>query len=316
MVNVDVLSAALNHYRLEKVLTINNSSYGFVNRSYRVETTSGTYLLRYYTYSKQEDILSEVVLLNDLAERNFPVAPPIPRRDGTYLNRDQEGYSVLFQFMEGSLPSLNQETVGTVARAVARLNVLPPPAGIEKQFYCTPDYCRKLMDSFPQAKFQYPDLFAFYREEFSFLEPFLERAVPQGLIHGDVFPDNTLFQGNRLRAIVDFDEFGIGPLLTEIGTAVNGFCFVEEEFQETLYRVFLEQYETIRPLEPLERELLPIYLRWGAFVFVSWHLRELLQRRNKRQLERVHLFINRIHYFRRRFFEEVRDQTVLNESWR
>jgi len=298
-----VLPAALNHYALGTVLNVSDSSHGFVNRSYKVETTAGNFLLRYYTYSGLDEIQAEVLLLNHLAARSFPVAPPVQRLDGTYLNRDEEGYSVLFHFIEGEPPVLNRETVGVIARTMAQLNRLTPPEGIEKPFYGTPAYCLKLIEAFSRSRFQYPELFRFYREEFSLLEPVLAETVPRGLIHGDIFPDNTLFQGNHLRAIVDFDEFGIGPLLTEIGTAVNGFCFIEEKFQEDLYVVFLDHYEGFRPLEPAERHRLPYYLRWGAFVLLSWHLSELLHRRKERQLERVHQFRNRILFFRRRFPE-------------
>ncbi|MFQ6612881.1 MAG: phosphotransferase, partial [Fidelibacterota bacterium] len=240
-----------------------------MNRNLKLETTTGEYLLRYYSYSSPEDIQREVALLTKLATEGFPVAPPIARLDGTYLNQEPEGYSVLFQFVEGDIPRLNPITVAQIAQTVAKLNRLTVWSAVEKPYYCTTTYCQNLLDQFPAADFQYPDLFAFYREEYLTLEPRLQQPVPRGLIHGDVFPDNTIFQGNQLKAIVDFDEFGIGPLLTEIGTAVNGFCFIKEQFQEDLFTVFLKNYESIRPLEAPERKLLPFYLRWGAFVFVS-----------------------------------------------
>jgi len=43
-------------------------------------------------------------------------------------------------------------------------------------------------------------------EELSTLEEAWPRALPQGVIHADLFPDNVFFLDNKVSGVIDFDE--------------------------------------------------------------------------------------------------------------
>ena len=53
--------------------------------------------------------------------------------------------------------------------------------------------------------------------------------LPRCLVHGDLFPDNTMFKGNQLLAILDFEVICVENLLHELGTAIHGFCYVDNK---------------------------------------------------------------------------------------
>jgi homoserine kinase type II len=48
--------------------------------------------------------------------------------------------------------------------------------------------------------------------------------LPQGLIHGDVFRDNTLFVGDKLSALLDFSTVTHDDWLMDIAITINDFC--------------------------------------------------------------------------------------------
>lgn len=49
-----------------------------------------------------------------------------------------------------------------------------------------------------------PDLRAIIAAEMDFLRAAWPRNLPEGVVHADMFPDNTLFVGRKLTGVIDF----------------------------------------------------------------------------------------------------------------
>lgn len=93
--------------------------------------------------------------------------------------------------------------------------------------------------------------------------------LPQGLIHGDLFRDNTLFVGDTVTAVLDFSETGRDHLLLDIAITGNDFCRAWPAHTPDAGRraAFLDGYESARPLTASEREVLPVFLAVAAMRF-------------------------------------------------
>ena len=104
--------------------------------------------------------------------------------------------------------------------------------------------------------------------------------LPKGLIHGDLFRDNTLFDGDQLTAILDFSEAGKDYWLLDIAITVNDFCsdWPNVSLNTDLYQAFLAAYQQVRPLTDDEQEVLPTFLAMAATRF--WLSRLSVARRN------------------------------------
>ena len=104
--------------------------------------------------------------------------------------------------------------------------------------------------------------------------------LPKGLIHGDLFRDNTLFDGDKLTAILDFSEAGKDYWLLDIAITVNDFCsdWPNVSLNTDLYHAFLAAYQQVRPLTDDEHEVLPTFLAMAATRF--WLSRLSVARRN------------------------------------
>ncbi len=90
-----------------------------------------------------------------------------------------------------------------------------------------------------------------------------------GLIHGDLFRDNSLFVENHLTGIVDFSECHMDDLLMDVAITVNDFSthWITLYVDQARHAAFINAYETVRPLSAAEREALHIYQAMAACRF-------------------------------------------------
>lgn len=100
-------------------------------------------------------------------------------------------------------------------------------------------------------------------------------ALPQSIIHNDLFTDNTLFEGDELSAIIDFYNAGPGTMLMDVAICVNDWCQAENGFESELYQGFITTYSSIRSISDEEKALWPACLRTAALRF--WVSRRLAQ---------------------------------------
>jgi Ser/Thr protein kinase RdoA (MazF antagonist) len=126
----------------------------------------------------------------------------------------------------------------------------------------------------------------------------LGEPLPGGLIHGDVFTDNTLFRDGQLVAILDFEDACEDAFLFDVAMTIHGFCFPAEQWRPDLAEAFLDAYIERRALTDPERELLPTYLRWCPLAIMGWHLRQLRRRPDKENERRAAELTRRIETMR------------------
>lgn len=109
---------------------------------------------------------------------------------------------------------------------------------------------------------------------------------PSGLIHGDLFRDNTLFDGNVLTGLLDFSELAYDELLLDIAICLNDFCsqWPNVALDAKKAQAFVQAYHQVRPLTTDEQQALPVYLAMAACRF--WLSRLQIQRRNQQEARR------------------------------
>lgn len=107
------------------------------------------------------------------------------------------------------------------------------------------------------------------RDELVFLATFVNAnsRFPQGIIHGDLFRDNTLFLKENITGIIDFFSAGNGFLLLDLAIATNDWCRVGDEISLLHMQALTESYNVVRALDCAEIETWPQFLRIGALRF-------------------------------------------------
>ena len=120
----------------------------------------------------------------------------------------------------------------------------------------------QVFDKFAEVKQRYPNL-------------------PKGLIHGDVFRDNTLFVGDKLSALLDFSTVTHDDWLMDIAITINDFCTNYPDVSLDMNRVipFVNAYSDVRKMTDQEKMALPMYLVMAACRF--WVSRLQIATRNQ-----------------------------------
>ncbi len=77
----------------------------------------------------------------------------------------------------------------------------------------------------PRADEVAPGLAQLIVDELAHVEKNWPRALPAGVIHADLFPDNVFFLGGKLSGLIDF-YFACNDLFAyEIAICLNAWCF-------------------------------------------------------------------------------------------
>ena len=108
-----------------------------------------------------------------------------------------------------------------------------------------------------------------------------QTALPQGLIHADLFRDNALFDAGHLSGLLDFYAAGPGPLVFDLAVAINDWCMPGDQPDSALTEALLAGYRQQRSLENAEVEALPLALAVAALRF--WLSRRRAERRHEEE---------------------------------
>jgi homoserine kinase type II len=90
------------------------------------------------------------------------------------------------------------------------------------------------------------------------------------LIHGDLFFDNILFEGDKIKAIIDLEEACSYYLIFDLGMAVIGLCRTDDKIDLTKVKALIEGYETVRLLSSVEKKSLPLFVKYAATATSWW----------------------------------------------
>lgn len=296
-VSEDEARRLLAHYTLGELEKLEGIAQGVENTNYFLTTTTGEYVLTLFEHIPRADLPFYVGLMDHLAHHEIACPLPLRRDDGEMLT----------------------DVNGKPAVIVSKLKGAPRAAP-------APDDCRtagELLAAIHVAAVEYDASLANWRgaawregiaaelaprltpEENTIIEAenrFQARhddhVLPVGIIHGDYFHDNVLWDDEGNPGVIDFYFACDDVLLYDVAIAVNDWCVTREAVLDVeRTAAFLEGYEEQRPLEPLERQLWPVMLRRAA-------LRTWLGRLGYNYFPREsHMTIEKDHAFSRRLLE-------------
>ena len=255
---------------------------GIENSNYFVSTANGQeFVLTIFEELNGQEASFLAPLLQHLQQAGVAVAAPLIANNGQSLLTIKEKAAQLAPRIQGQHPlQVNVAQAQVIGEQLAKLHLALKKYPLKRSNAHGAAWWQKEADKARNGMTQVEQLILD-----TVLNDFEETTedfddLPKGLIHGDLFRDNTLFAGDELKAILDFSEAGKDYWLLDIAITINDFCsdWPNVTLNQELYQAFLTGYQKKRQLTEDEQEVLPTFLTMAATRF--WLSRLSVAKRN------------------------------------
>ena len=264
----DDIAAILTHYDLGRLDAAVPLEGGQANSSYRLTTSGGEFTLSVCDEKGPDDIRILTRVMSCLEALDFPTPRLVtPTGEESFIvYRSKPVY--VKTFLRGRVrQDLTPAMAGQVGRALARLHAVPVPEGLPPAF----PYGLKMFRELPDTAHPFT---SWLSRKIRYLETALDLSMPRGFIHGDIYWDNLLFDGDRLTAVLDFEEACRYYLLFDLGMACVGCCAGPDGLDVERMSALMRGYRTARPLSGPEKEQFRPFLVYAAAAGAFWRFRQ------------------------------------------
>lgn len=254
----------LARYTLGELENLEGIAQGVENTNYFLDTTTGRYVLTLFEKIPREDLPFYVGLMHHLAEADIRCPAPMPLQDGSFLTEVCGKAAVIVTRLPG-VPHMSPtpEQCHKVGLMLADIH----EAGLEYDAGLANWRGQAWRESFAQRvrpKLD-PDEAALIESENRYQSLHDDTVLPRGVIHGDLFRDNVLWDDEGECGVIDFYFACDDALLYDLAITVNDWCADDfASLDPGRVDALLEGYDAHRPLTDLERSLWPVMLRRAA----------------------------------------------------
>jgi len=258
---------------------------GRENTSYCVETSSGRYVLTHFDQKSLKyatNFANLLVYLIDQGIRTSRVV--VPPKEPIVLLHDEKPV-MLKRYLDGDVTAnLTGDLLVQLGEEMARLHKIPAPSYVPQ--------------SFPYGRSHFPEVtnsnlghayINWLSEKNSYLQKRIPQYLPMALIHGDVFFDNMIVQGDQLMAIIDFEEACHYYRGFDLGMAIVGTCRDRQGISFEKAGRFIRGYEKETTFQSIERETLKTFAVYAAVATSFWRFRQYHLRRPEPRLYEKHV---------------------------
>lgn len=289
--------ALLARYTLGVVERLEGIAQGVENTNYFLTTTTGEYVLTLFEHIPRDDLPFYVGLMDHLAEHEVRCPKPMRMNDGSMIAEVNGKPACIVTKLPGhprADPTLHDCHIAGALLGDIHVAGVEYDAGLEnwRGRAWRERFAEAIRARIPRAEAELIDAENRYQAIHD------DSVLPQGVIHGDYFHDNVLWDEEGVPGVIDFYFACDDALAYDLAIAVNDWCVTPEAAVDApRAHAFLEGYESRRPLTDFERRLWPVMLRRAA-------LRTWLGRLGYNYFPREsHMTIPKDHAFSRRLLE-------------
>lgn len=277
------ITRVLSQYDLGPIEGIAAAGHGFVNETVVVATRCGRFVVRrnHHRFSLAA-VHYRHRLIGHLCQQSFPTARILPNKSGSTVTVIDGRIYEVQEYIHGTdfdpqRPGQIQEVGATLSCYHQAVVDFPPPENTT-----LPRYAPARITSLTEVLYErdvmgelHADL-AWYDGRASALRSVLPdhvyETLPRVLIHGDMHPDNVRFVGDRVVALLDFDQVERDARIVDLADALVGFATNALPSEATSWGVFrgpldiaqsvnlVCRYGQTAPLLPNEIAALPVLI--------------------------------------------------------
>lgn len=263
------LSEILSPYQL-KVVDFKPIARGNTNSNYYLRAEDGEYMLTIIEERSSEEILQLVSLLQWLKQHDFHTSEVYFATDGRSVTNYASKPILLKKWLPGAVTEvLLKDQLVQVGKEMAKLHQIPAPDYVPT-FH---PYGHQTFSAVIGKDID-PHYEAWLKNRLDYFEREFPKNLPTGLIHGDIFSDNVLFEQQVLKAIIDLEEACHFTLVLDIAMGILGLCQVDGKIDLGRAYYVLDGYQQIRTLEDSEQQFLPFFIEYAAASTSCWRFRK------------------------------------------
>lgn len=276
-ISLDEAKEILKLYGRSDVVKCTPLSLGISNSNYRVDLLNESVLLKISNDKNQSQLAEEQSILLYLKELGYPHSlKPFALCEGDLIYSYGPYFGVLYPFVEGIPPGPSDYTCQEVGRALAELHNLKHDSAKLKSLrpHQRVGFGGNEIINYINSSQCPTD----YRESFNLLfsdklKGYQAEQFFEGIIHGDLYYDNTLFNNNHLSTVLDFEQAGVGEYILDLGISISGTCLEKGRVITPLVKSFLIGYESVRPLPANEKKFLDEAIVLGLLSISLWRIK-------------------------------------------
>ena len=272
----------LSSYSLGALHSFEGIAAGIENSNFFVTTDSGRYVLTIFERMDAGELPYFMRLMKHLSHHGLSCPDVMVRNDESLLfevdSEDGIKQGCIVSCLSGrTLDELNMAQLKSSGRALAQLHLAGKDFDEQRDNPTGTEWLDETIDTMMadvqqhygegSAQLLYDEM-NFQREQ--------AFDLPKGVIHGDLFTDNILFEGDEVSGIIDFYYAHTAAFAMDIAISLNAQAVLLGKDDQPRMQAFMDGYESLRPLEDSEREALPALLRLGALRFWTSRLFDAL----------------------------------------
>lgn len=262
--NVNQVQAITNQYGF-KFIDCEPISGGAGNTSFLLYTSEMKVVLTVFEIG-WDRVTTLVRLLHQLAEYEFPTTRVLNMPEGEDITTMVGKPVVLKPYIPGGVTrNYTENMLAQVGAAMALLHTIPAP--------------RYLPDQHPYGLQTFPGILGrnidpryeawLSKKQIKFQEC-INPGLPRCLIHGDLFWDNVIFEGDELKGIIDFEEACNYFRVFDLGMAFVGLCTGGTGINLCWAKALLSGYQDGIQLEMQEKADLQFFVEYAATATATW----------------------------------------------
>jgi homoserine kinase type II len=238
------------------VASVSGIPAGSVNSNYALTLDDGARVfLRVYEEQTQASARGEALLLDHLAAHGVATPRPFRLRDeaGAFIAEHAGKPVAVFPWAPGEAlcqARVTPDAAFQVGAALARVHVAGESyAGASRSRFGVTQLAERIRGlertALPAELVAVVERLARRLERFEHRDP--DKAPGAGLVHGDLFRDNVLWEGGAISALLDFESASRESRPFDLMVTILAWCFTDE-LSPALAHALAQGYVSVRPL--------------------------------------------------------------------
>jgi len=273
--SLNEIATIVNGYNLGSLHSFSGIAAGIENSNFFIETDQGRYVLTIFERMDGDALPWFMHLMRHLSAHGLPSPAVQQQSDGDLLFRydssdGEKKWGCIVSCLPGKvLDQLSLLQLESAGKTLALLHEtgcdFPSPRA-------NPTGDQWLGETAAQVllgvRKRYGDATAnMLEDELAWQSDQQEKVLPEGVIHGDYFCDNILFEGETVSGVIDFYYAHTAPFAMDVAISINALAITLKGDDDARSDAFLRGYASLRPLTDDEIKALPRLLRLAALRF-------------------------------------------------